>query len=484
MESLRFADLFAGLGGFHVALASLGHRCVFASEIDPVLRETYLKNFPGIQGRLFGDIRADWDKIDEPFEILCAGFPCQPFSKSGGQEGTKDETRGTLFHEIVKVLRKWRPEFVILENVGNFERHDRGNTWRVVKSRLENLGYNVRGTEHVSPLPKTDWRDRNGGPRRRRFRVPSIPSRLGIGLISPHHFGHPHHRGRFFIVASTRSLAENPFPKPDKTHETSLSKVVQPASQLSEIDLKETALRPQQVNCINHWNELLAALPKSTPIPSFPIWGDELDARYPFESSTPWATPPTELAQRIPGEVFPPYTRKRVLLQHLPSYAREEVERFRPWKVHYIRSNRKWWGTVRRDIPRGWVVRLKNFPPSMRKLEWNVNHESGRRDLWRYVLQFRPSGLRAKRYTSSPALVAMTATQIPLLGPEKRFLTRVEGLRLQGFGDGFALPESREQAFQALGNAVHVDVARRIAANLLKPGRVYSQQRLSIPVTA
>jgi DNA (cytosine-5)-methyltransferase 1 len=173
------------------------------------------------------------------------------------------------------------------------------------------------------------------------------------------------------------------------------------------------------------------------------------------------------VAPNLPGR-----TRIEDLLALLPSYAREEVKHFRNWKRRYIRENRDWWVRAQQHVPPGWAERLRGFPSSLRKLEWNV--KGGERDLWRYVLQFRPSGLRAKRYSSSPALVAMTETQIPILGPEERFLTRVEGRRLQGFRDDHFLPESRTDAFRALGNGVHVEVVKLIAARLLghAPGAV------------
>ena len=98
---------------------------------------------------------------------------------------------------------------------------------------------------------------------------------------------------------------------------------------------------------------------------------------------------------------------------------------------------------------------------------WKWNCQGERRDLWQCVLQFRPSGLRAKRYVACPALVAMTTTQIPVLGPERRFLTRIEGLRLQGFPDRHLLPKTRAHVFRALGNAVHVAVATAVAEGLL-----------------
>ena len=163
---MRFIDLFAGLGGFRLALERLGHECVFACEIDSQLQEVYEDNFP-VGPSIHGDIRKSKSHIPQ-HEILCAGFPCQPFSKSGAQLGLKDQTVGTLFHEIIEILEAHKPNYVILENVGNFGRHDGGHTWFTVKSSLEKLGYNVRGTEHVT----------SGGD----------------GLISPHHFGFPHHR--------------------------------------------------------------------------------------------------------------------------------------------------------------------------------------------------------------------------------------------------------------------------------------------------
>ncbi len=435
---LRFIDLFAGLGGFHRALTSLGHQCVFASESDPELRELYLKNFPDI-GTVHGDIRDLKGQIPK-HDVLCAGFPCQPFSKSGAQRGLRDSTRGSLLHEIVDVLKKHRPPFVLLENVGNFERHDSGRTWQIVQATLGRLGYCVRGTEHV----------RSGG----------------HGLISPHHLGYPHTRERFFVVASLDALPADPFPTPERTRRTTLEAIVQPKRELSSEELREVTLTGEQVRCIDHWNALLRKIPYDKPLPSFPIWGDEFSARYPFAHRTPFGCTKDELLRALRLNGRHRDLSKQQLLALLPSYARTAERQFPRWKLLFLSQNRRWAREVRPYLPNGWVRALRRFPPSHRKLEWNCQGES--RDLWRCVLQFRPSGLRAKRYLSCPALVAMTTTQIPVLGPKRRFITRVEGLRLQGFPDDHLLPHTRVRAFRALGNAVHVGVARKIAENLLR----------------
>jgi DNA (cytosine-5)-methyltransferase 1 len=436
---MRFIDLFAGLGGFHSALSGLEHECVFASELDEELQSVYKRNFPTVAQHVYGDIRESKIEVP-PHDILCGGFPCQPFSKSGFQLGLEDETRGTLFHEIVEILERHKPQYVLLENVGNFERHDKGRTWLIVQQRLRSLGYDVRGTVHRASK--------------------------GHGLISPHHFGHPHHRERFFIVGKLGGrLPDDPFPRGDRKQVTSLASVVQSAGELSERDITETALTEKQIACIDHWNELLGNLPTDLPIPSFPLWGDEIDAEYPYEHTNPFTEEREKLLAEM-GEDHPAFWETlQTRLGNLPTYAR--AESFPKWKQGFIGGNRKWFNSIREYYPEGWVRRLRDFPPSLRKLEWNCKGEE--RDLWQHVLQFRPSGLRVKRYSNIPALVAMTTTQIPLLGPERRFLTRVEGLRLQGFPDSHQLPKTRERSFAALGNAVHVGVVKEIATALLSP---------------
>ena len=433
---MRFIDLFAGLGGFRLALERLGHECVFACEIDGQLQEVYEDNFSAGPS-IHGDIRKSKSHIP-PHEILCAGFPCQPFSKSGSQMGLKDLTIGTLFHEIIEVLEAHKPSYVILENVGNFGRHDGGHTWFTVKSSLEKLGYNVRGTEHVT----------SGGD----------------GLLSPHHFGFPHHRDRFFAVGSLEVFRTDPFPPRNRRALTFIEDIIQSKREFSELDLNETRISDQHQRCIEHWNDFLRALPEDkVDLPSFPIWGDEIDATYPYDVATPWFKYLAGTNSSADSRNGSSPTQEQ--FDSLPSYARTEVEEFPPWKVRFIKSNREWLSEVRDLLSPEWVDKLRSFPPTLRKLEWNCQGEA--RNLWRHILQFRPSGLRVKRYANSPSLVAMTSTQIPILGPERRHFSRVEGLRLQGFPDDFRVPDSRISTFKALGNAVHVEVVHKIAERIL-----------------
>lgn len=138
-----FIDLFAGVGGFRMALQNTGGKCVYTSEYEPFAKKTYRANFGEIP---FGDITKQSVKDYIPksnIDILCAGFPCQPFSIAGYQKGFSD-TRGTLFFDIEQIIEKHKPRVVFLENVKNFVSHDNGKTFKVVKEILENkLGYKV-----------------------------------------------------------------------------------------------------------------------------------------------------------------------------------------------------------------------------------------------------------------------------------------------------------------------------------------------------
>lgn len=158
----KFIDLFAGIGGFRMALQSVGGRCVFSSEWDNQAKRTYFANYGEVP---FGDITKTETKrfIPDDFDVLCAGFPCQPFSISGKQKGFED-TRGTLFFDICEILQEKQPKVVFLENVKHLVHHDGGNTLRTILSKLEELGY------------KVSWRVLNGSD----FGVPQNRERIII----------------------------------------------------------------------------------------------------------------------------------------------------------------------------------------------------------------------------------------------------------------------------------------------------------------
>ena len=136
-----FIDLFAGIGGFRIALQSLGGKCVFSSEWDANAQKTYFYNFGEIP---YGDITKESIKncIPDGFDVLCAGFPCQAFSIAGYRKGFED-TRGTLFFAVAEIIKRKRPKAVFLENVKNLYTHDNGKTFAVIKATLEELGYVV-----------------------------------------------------------------------------------------------------------------------------------------------------------------------------------------------------------------------------------------------------------------------------------------------------------------------------------------------------
>src|SRR3989344_389832 len=137
---LRFIDLFAGIGGIRMAFESAGGECVFSSEWDSSAQKTYHANFGEIP---HGDITKISAKEIPKFNILVAGFPCQPFSSIGKRQGFNHPTQGTLFYDIVRILKFHKPDMFLLENVQGIRNHNGGNTYKIIKSSLKKLGYEV-----------------------------------------------------------------------------------------------------------------------------------------------------------------------------------------------------------------------------------------------------------------------------------------------------------------------------------------------------
>lgn len=436
MRKLRFIDLFAGLGGFHLALSKLGHECVFASELMPELRKLYETNH---NLKCAGDINVIDIKEDIPkHDVLCAGFPCQPFSQAGSQQGFNDEKeRGNLFYKIMEVLQHHQPEFLFLENVPTLKSHDGGNTYKVIKEALETL------------------------------------YEIDAAIISPHYFGIPQHRTRIYIVGRLKNrggLKTFQFPNHTERPECSINDII------VDNDDDYMTLKDTTRNHLKVWQEFLELLvANKAQLPTFPIWAMEFGATYKYDGVAPYFQRAFEFegqkgafGEEIKGNSKDDY------LQCLPTYSQtnrtEDNRHFPIWKKQFIFQNRKFYNDNKSWID-PWLPKIRNFENSHQKFEWNCGHEDYP-SIYNKIVQFRPSGIRVKKPTFSPALV-LTTTQIPIFpwietpkGEHGRYMTRKEAAKLQCMEELKEFPDTIAKAFRAFGNAVNVEVVRRIAENL------------------
>ncbi len=175
MNNFKFIDLFSGIGGFHQAMVSFGGECVLASDIDVSAIAVYKKNY-GIDSNV--NVRDIKDSNVPDHDVLCAGFPCQTFSKAGKREGFLDQTRGTLFFEVARILKAKHPKYIMLENVRNLVTHDNGNTYEVICETLKSLGYRLT----KEPLILSPYQ----------FGIPQVRERIYIpGVYDPENIEKP-----------------------------------------------------------------------------------------------------------------------------------------------------------------------------------------------------------------------------------------------------------------------------------------------------
>lgn len=414
---MKFIDLFCGLGGFHIALKGLGHKCVFASEIEKHLIENYKKNF---NLKPHGDIRKLKIKDIPKHDILCAGFPCQPFSKAGKQSGFSHKVAGNMFYYILKILKIKRPKYLILENVPNLYWHNGGKTWKMMHKKLEYLGYKIQNK-----------------------------------ILSPINFGIPQTRDRFYIIGKLGSLKKFIWPKKQ-------NKKINLQDYIINKPLKPKNLTEERVNILEIWNSLLKKFPKKSNIYN-PIWTMEFGADYPLVNNLKML-PSNKLGKyrgRF-GETLKNKS-KNDQLDLLPSYAKRP-DGFPDWKKKIIIKNREFY---KRNIKWCKMV-IKNLKKlhyeAYFKLEWNCMNDKIRLD--DKLISFRPSGIRVRRALASPTLVSTTVTQLPILFKKKRYLSFEECLFLQGFPKNFEMPQSFEKFYFSIGNAVNVKVVKEIAKKL------------------
>ena len=234
MNNFKFIDLFAGIGGFHQAMTNLGGTCVLASEIDEYAIQTYMLNY-GI------DSAHDITKLsneDIPYhDVLCGGFPCQAFSKAGKQKGFADETKGTLFFQITRILESARPKFIILENVRNLLSHDQGNTIRVIKGALIELGYNIK-----------------------------------VIVMSPHQIGVPQLRERVYILGVRKDLynEELQITVPQRTKS---SVNIYDSNIIEEYAPQKYSISEHEEKVLTCWDEFYKGIKEK--VIGFPIWSSE-----------------------------------------------------------------------------------------------------------------------------------------------------------------------------------------------------------------
>ena len=327
-KKFKFIDLFCGIGGFHHAMSSLGGKCVLACDIDEKCRQVYEANY-GIAPE--PDVTKLVSKDIPDFDVLCAGFPCQAFSHAGRQGGFED-TRGTLFRDICRILIDKMPKYFLLENVKNLKGHDGGNTWKTIYKCLTDSGY----TTYETPM-----------------------------VLSPHQLGVPQHRERVMIMGWRNDvLPSEGLP--------AISKIVPPATtNINSVLLDdgevppETMLSDSDIEMLGAWETLVQHFKgKNVKLPTFPMWSDDWDADYELENSLPDWKKKFVLQNRAFYNDHSEFLEGWLAsARALPSFAgaRRKFE----WQAGEFREGDSLWSLLFQFRPSGIRVKRSNYSPAL-----------------------------------------------------------------------------------------------------------------------
>jgi DNA (cytosine-5)-methyltransferase 1 len=324
-NNFKFIDLFCGIGGFHQAMASLGGKCVLACDIDKNCREVYEKNY-GIKP--FPDVtKLDTETMPD-FDVLCGGFPCQAFSHGGKQLGFED-TRGTLFRDVARILKNKQPKYFLLENVKNLKGHDGGRTWKVIYNALTEVGYATYETPFV---------------------------------LSPHMLGVPQHRERVIILGIRKDLAPAQLPVLPKL-------TVPPTLHISSIfeNVKcsdKYKLSSSDIVILEKWEEFVQHFKKNNiKLPTFPLWSDYWDSTEPYNKDPAWK-------QKFIKQNKEFYETHKSFLESWLTSARK-LEAFKgarrkfEWQCGAFKSDDSLWKVLFQFRPSGIRVKRPNYSPAL-----------------------------------------------------------------------------------------------------------------------
>ena len=434
---VRFVDLFAGIGGFHRAATRVmeGSKCVLAVEWDRDCQKVYSAAFA--ETPLRGDVHdvlsigADQrrpataqeildNNLIPPHDILFAGFPCQPFSKGGHQLGLEEQTQGTLFHEILRIVVARRPPLVVLENVANLVGHDEGRTWTTIVRALRDADYSV--DENPLILSPREFNASAGGAPQNRPRVYVVAVDERRGLTAP----------------SNAALVRRSDLRDGKPW--SITGI------FKHSHTSETSLDARETEWLEAWDDFVKIV-EDDALPGFPIWMDAWYGR-----------------MRRPG-------RRAGSGATLRANRTGDREIDARWWHDFIAKNERFYARHRKTLD-AWVTRwgVDRFPESRRKFEWQARRHHPSRDgrtIRDCLVQLRPSGIRVKPPTYAPALVAMAQTPVVGLGDSWRRIGPAEAAVLQGITDFRPWRRVMRKdptftagaAYRQLGNAVNVGIA-------------------------